>query len=309
MSKPALHTARHFEVSSAVQFCADGAIEIGGQRLLADETKSYVEFRLSHGFPVTTSDRTCIHPVTVRNSFQSMLHQVFNLGHIMRAYNPDEHARDRMLGSIVGVEFTGPSHGGIRVQGERAKAPGIRAVAVMHKLAEGVDRILGGHQSGKRRWTVSMENMFSLLDCSFLVRDEKSELASEFTTPEDLLELGWTHVPFSAAPEKLMDCFDGKKVAIKSAWGRREVLLLIGGLGAKIHYQGVGLTPLGKEPEAEVLSMMASGWAGAEMEDAGLSALLEPLSEMEYRLQSMLPPTFADIAEPLRSLGGRLAGG
>lgn len=285
--------SKQFEVSTRVQFCG-GEIRIAGQTLRPDVSKSYVEFRLSHGFPVTTSDLTCLHPNTVRNSFESMLHQVFNLGHIMRSYNPEENARDRILGSIVAVEFTGPtgSHA-ISLQGDRAKAPGIRAVAAMFKQAEGVDRILGGHQAGRRKWQVSMENMFNLEDCGFMVRDEKHELSGEWETPKDMADLGWAYVPCGSAPARLQECFDDKKVRIRGKWGRRDVLLLIGGLNGRIHYQGVGLTPLGKEPEAQVTSMMASGWSGTEIIDA--------LEEGELLLPG------EEVAQPLRAFAEQLA--
>lgn len=311
-------TAKNFEVSSRVAFCAKDAIQCGGATFTPDETKSYVEFRLSHGYPVTTSDLTCLHPNTVRNSYASMLHQVFNLGHIMKSYNPDEHARDRMLGSVVGVEFNGPHAGtrtSITLQGERTKAPGIRAVAVMHKQAEGVDRILGGHQSGRRKWTVSMENMFSMDSSGFLVRDEQQELSGEFATPTDLTELGWTYVPCTSAPEKLAECFDENRVKIKAKWGKRDVLLMIGGLNGKIHYQGVGLTPLGKEPEAEVTAMMASGWSGSEIIDdldrpplPGEEDELQPLRVFSQRMAEAGPEGEADLLRSLRQLSGRMAG-
>jgi hypothetical protein len=239
-----------------VQYCARGSIEIGGQTLTADETKAYVEFRLSHSFPVLTCDQTTLHPNTVAQSYQSMLHQVFNVGHIMKAYNPDENYRDRILGSVVAVEFPPAPVGGWKVQGDSARSPGIRAVAVIHKRAEWADKILAEHLGGRKRWTVSMENTFRLKDGGFLVKDKT--LAKEFTTPDDLLEQGWTYIPWSAAPDKLMDCFDEKRVCMASKWGKRDTALLIGGLGARIHYQGVGITPLGKEPTAQIATMLAS---------------------------------------------------
>lgn len=288
-------TSRQFEVSTRVKLCGE-TIHINGQNLVPDKTKSYVEFRLSHGFPVVTSDLTCLHPNTVRNSYQSMLHQVFNLGHIMKSYDPEQNARDRILGTVVAVEFTGPyagSNTNIPLQADRAKAPGIRGIAVMHKRAEGVDRILGGHQSGRRKWTVSMENMFSMETSSFLVRDEKNELCADWETPDDLKRLGWCHIPCVQAPDKLAECFDDKRVRIGSKWGKRDVLLMAGGLNGTIHYQGVGLAMVGKEPEAEVTTMMASGWSGTEIIDA---------------LDELVLPGEEDLTQPLRVFSRQLAG-
>ena len=145
------------------------------------------------------SDDPHMHPATVARAYQTMLHKVFNVAHIMKAYNPDEHARDRILGTVVAVEFPREPSGGWKLQADKAKAPGIRAAAVIHKKAEWAEKIMGQHLSGRRPWTVSMEHMFYLDDSAFLVKDTK--LAEEFETPQDILDLGYTFVPFSQAPE------------------------------------------------------------------------------------------------------------
>jgi len=247
-----------------------GVVTCAGQQFEPDDTKAYVEFYLSHGFPVITSDRTAIHPQVVANSYPSLLHQVFNLGHVMKAYDPENNARDRILGSVVAVEFPEAAGAdGWKVQADPAKAPGIHGVAVMHKLAEGAAQILGQHRSGKRRWTVSMETQFLPEESGFLVGESDAfgndiGFAAE-ETPSDLRDLGYVYVPWGKAGS-VMEAWDEERTRIKPAYQSRQIVFLLAGLNGRVHYNGVGLTPWGKEPTAAIRQMVAE----EDLADAGL---------------------------------------
>jgi len=292
-SKLQERTARVIERTARVALCGERAIEIGGQVLRADKSSAYVEFFLSHGFPVTTIDGTGIHPQVVANSYRTMLHKVFDLNHLMKEYDPKSNPRDRILGTIVGVEFpafapgagatagrpaspeSSPvrqslGEGGWKVQGERSAAPGIRAVAVMHKQAELVPQLLAQHAEGKP-WTVSMEQEYFVGNSGFLVaRGDPPSLGSygaaseddlaqwERVTPEDLRELGWVYVPATLAPMELLDCFDPEKSKITKPYLGRETIILFGGLDGTVRYYGVGMTPAGREKEAAIGQVLAS---------------------------------------------------
>ena len=95
---------------SRVSLCAERAIEIGGQVLQPDASTAYVEFFLSHAFPVTTVDRTGLHPQVVANSYRTMLHKVFDLNHLMKSYDPAHNLRDRVLGTVVAVMHKQAEH-------------------------------------------------------------------------------------------------------------------------------------------------------------------------------------------------------
>ena len=288
---------RVIERTARVALCGEQAIEIGGQVLRADKSSAYVEFFLSHGFPVTTIDGTGIHPQVVANSYRTMLHKVFDLNHLMKGYDPENNPRDRILGTIVGVEFPAyapgasafaeatadrtadrPStpEGGWKVQGERSAAPGIRAVAVMHKQAELVPQLLAQHADGKP-WTVSMEQEYFVGNSGFLVAHETHESPTSsrserdygaasweegeawaVKTPEDLRELGWVYVPATLAPMELLDCFDPEKSKITKPYLGRETIILFGGLDGTVRYYGVGMTPAGREKEAAIGQVLAS---------------------------------------------------
>ena len=306
--------ARVIERTARVALCGERVIEIGGQRLQADKSSAYVEFFLGHGFPVTTIDGTGIHPQVVANSYRTMLHKVFDLNHLMKEYDPQNNPRDRILGTVVGVEFPAfaqsygaasppTPEGGWKVQGERSAAPGIRAVAVMHKQAELVPQILRQHADGKQ-WTVSMEQEYYVSNSGFLVSrreppsrgsygaagwDEEEEWNRK--TPEDLREQGWVYVPASGAPMALLDCFDPEKSKITSTFLGRETIILFGGLAGTVRFYGVGMTPEGREKEAAIGQMLASrlradatdGQAKASVqEEMGLVELLKGTWPTEF---------------------------
>ncbi|HEX3800263.1 MAG TPA: hypothetical protein VH413_16325 [Verrucomicrobiae bacterium] len=243
-----------------LHLCGSNGIEIAGRILRPDETKSYVEFTLSHAFPVVTCDNTCIHPQVVANSYRTMQDKVFDLAHMLRAYNPKDNPRDYILGCVVAVEFPETPDGGWKVQGDKSRAPGIRGAAVMWKKAENVETILNQYFNGQVDWTVSMEQLFDLGNSAFIVKatganEDWEEWVKK--TPDDLKTLGWTYVPFVEAPNDLLACYDKKTRAVKQYRGC-ETLLMFGGLNGDVHYNGVGLTPMGKENEAQVVQMLAS---------------------------------------------------
>ena len=278
---------------------ARATIEMNGTTYVPDAYSCYVEFRLAHAFPVVTIDGLALHPQVVANSFPSLKHKVFNFGHIMKSYNADENHRDRILGTIVDVEFPRAPFGtGWQVGEARASAPGIRAVAVMHKQAEGVDKVIGQFKSGRKRWTVSRENDYFLEDSGFLVRHLRGvKEASPWSaqTPDDLARHG-DYIPCVDAPDELLECYDPKSGRIRRTWNGRPVVLLVGGLGTPIQFKGTGLTPLGKEEEARILDLAASHCSGeaaqAFLDDdeapPDLSALSPLKSFLEFSRQHIV---------------------
>lgn len=251
--------------TARLQLCRESGLLIDKQIFRPDKTTAYVECFLSHSFPVVTLDETALHPQVVANSYRSMLHKVFDLAHLMKSYDP-RNKRDHILGTIVAVEFPETPEGGWKVQGDKAKAPGIRAVACMHKQAESVQQILQQYFTGAMDWTVSMEQEFQMSNSGFLVRlgdenpegkDRDAAIEEGFheKTPEDLRALGWTYIPSTYAP--IQKCFDDNETKVIKKYRGCETIALLGGLDGTIQYMGIGLTPRGKEKEAEVSQMLA----------------------------------------------------
>jgi hypothetical protein len=286
---------RMFSGATAELHC-EAAIEIGGQRLAPDESKAYVEFQISRGLAlrggrvVRTAYGTAMHASTVFNSHRSMLHQVFNLGHLMRAYDKsperDQIKRDYILGSIVAVEFPKTPAGGWRIFNEdKESVPAIRAVAVVHKMAERVPKVLGEHQAGRHRWTVSQEVLFSAINSGFVIEgraDAKKAQRDlmEQHSPDEFGRLGLGYVPAVEAPEDLLECYSIEKKRVQGAWGNCPVTLMKEGLDGQVHYQGVGLVRYGAEYEAQIQQLLASNPDAVDDEDAiEIQAILEVLKK------------------------------
>lgn len=289
MSEKKLSVQKRASLSSRVSLCGDRAITCGGQTFVPDKYSAYVEFYLCHAFPVITCDNTAVHPQVVANSYRSLRGKVLNLGHIMVHNNPDQNARDRVLGTIEAVEFPEMPPGGWQVNALRRNAPGIRAVAVVHRNAEGVEEVLRTYFNGKVRWTVSMEQEYYVdaatesipVDSGFVVREAPRELQRfKAETPEDLARLGWTYVPALEAPADLQSCFVTAPEPKCRRYYGHDTVLLFGGLNGQIQFKGTALTPLGREAEARVAQMLASNLLFVEdgSEDVGgMEALTNPL--------------------------------
>lgn len=139
---------------SGLQLCSVGGVQCAGELFVPDAATAYVEFYLSHAFPVMTDnpkdpDWTTLHPQTIANSYRTLKGKVFNLAHLMRSYDPEKNTRDRILGTVMAVEFPAAPAGGWKVQGDPAQAPGIRGVAALHKKAEGVANVIETWDEGR----------------------------------------------------------------------------------------------------------------------------------------------------------------
>jgi hypothetical protein len=288
--------ARGVTLCSASEVGSPG-ITIAGETFVPDAATAYVEFFLSHAFPVyldvaepgSEPYRTTIHPATVANSYRSLRGKVLNFAHIMRSYDPERNVRDRIFGTVMAVELSGPDgplttpDGGWKVQGDPLLAPGIRAVAALHKNAEGVLNMIDTWQQGRTpfggtEWTVSMENEATISDGGFLLRrtmdddggyyhpgNRLDEFAAMGQTPDDFKALGWIYVPWAAAPADLRSCLDaGGMIAVVRNFLQTDTspgvttLFLNGGLNGTLFYFGVALTPLARESHARVGRVMAS---------------------------------------------------
>jgi hypothetical protein len=282
-----------------VSLCAN-AIDIAGMKLVPDESKAYAEFTISHAWPVVTAYGTALHPGTVANSWRSLVHQVFNEGHKMRAYDQsrerDQIGRDFILGTVVAVEYPGTPLGGWRLAPERGSAPGIRAAAVIHKHAEHVPKILGEHLGGRHKWTVSMEVNYSILSSGFVVlqRERASKLAAELLdafTPDEFTHQGLGYVAMEQAPEELLGTydFDQKRMRPNASWQGLPVVLLKGGVSGQVHYQGVGLVRYGAEREAQVQQILATDPDAFEgLTDENFGLLVEYFRGLENNFKKLL---------------------
>ncbi len=251
-----------FEMQVETEVCAAGSVTVGGREFVSDGDTAYVVFSICHGFPVVFPDRGgAFHPATVAASWPTIINKVFNYCHEIRAYDKERIPKDRILGTVLAAEFPPEPRGGWKVGRDRKSAPGIRAVAAVHKCADNVPQILGLHQSGRLQWQVSIEFDYAQND-------------SVFALPADNAE-GWEYVRYVDAPPDLQALWGPRprskgagKVILGDYNGVRPVVLWGGipGLTAgRVNFHGVGLVQYGAEPENRIESVLASHLGAPEV--------------------------------------------
>lgn len=242
----------------ALTLCDDNTIEFGGSRFVPDLTKAFFRFTLSHCFPAgVTMYGTSLHPSVIARSYRSLLFQNLNLEHQLSEYHPDRDVRDRVIGSIVAVDFPSQPAGGWRIPRPGEESPGVSGIAVIYKQAQSVQRIIGEHSASRKRYAVSMEILYPLDEAGFLVQLNDSRPTFSFSTP-DVLASGHEFVPYTEAPPELKATFSLKRRSIVAKWNNRKTYLLMGGLNGSVHYAGVGVVAHGAEPTAKILRLAAS---------------------------------------------------
>lgn len=244
------HTPAH-ATSSILMGHADGVFTEGdgdilglhGKRYKPDSATAYIVFRLAHSLPSVSTYGTALHPSVVARYHGTMLHKVFNFAHLMKNYDPENIPRDRILGTIIDVEFTGSAKDGEwAIPATVDEAPGIKCVAAIHKAAEGVDRIIGGQQASRVQWEVSMECQYRLID-------------SAFALPRDG---AWEVVPWANADAELQGCYNTKKRSVDKDYQGVRPVLLMGGTTGPVQFVGVGLVSRGAERTNRVDLLLAS---------------------------------------------------
>lgn len=253
-----------------------------------DDTKGYLRFQMAHGFPNVLAYGTALTAQTVANSFASLLHQPFDYEHQIAAYHDDpegkkpNHVTDRILGSVVAVDFPRMPSGGWKIS-EAGDAPKITGVACYAKLAQGMRKVIGEHATGRHRWSVSMECNYGTHDSGFAIARDGKEPLKEFaeTTPEDFASAGWDYVPVPKAPDKVLATFSKAKKRIVSDYKGRKTYLLMGGAAGSVHFSGVGLVRYGAEKTAGIQSLSASAAPSIIAPLADLAGLLEQIAALK----------------------------
>jgi hypothetical protein len=246
------------QADTAITFHADNTLEFKGQKFTPDATKGYFQFTLSHVFPVRTAYGTAIYPAVVAQSFNSLLHQNLNWEHHIAEYHkqPGQASpiTDRVIGSIVAVDFPPVPGGGWAVN--KNSNPGIDGVAVYYKLTQGMSKIIGDHQTGRHKYSVSMEVEYPVGKSGFAVAATQGLVSDK--TPADMRAMGYEYWSWEDAPEALRATFSNKANKIVGRYKGQEVSILMGGLSTPVHYGGVGMVKYGAEPTAGIKRLTAS---------------------------------------------------
>jgi hypothetical protein len=211
-----------------------------------DDFTAYAIVKFSRAAPMVMGPESrtgaifVIHPAVVARSFHRMLHKQMNMGHTLVALGSKE---DRICGCVLGCTFPEEPEGGWVIPEKAEDAPEITAFAALHKQAKGVDKMLGGHLSGKVKMAVSMEFTF--------YRDEVGIYDPSTRTVYDRKDIP-ANLKGYVAEDK-----EGRLFLVKSA--RTPALqLAIGGVSGELFYRGIGYTDRPAEASARVESFAAS---------------------------------------------------
>lgn len=225
---------------------ADGEASPFGGMFQPDDWRAYIEFDVCHSFPQVigpTRQGSIIGftPAVLAASHGSLIHQQLNLRHLIKAYDPQNITRDRIIGCIVACSFPRAPFGGWKIPATAEEAPCIHACAVVFKLAEGVAAMLGKHQTSTQKQSVSMETWAEMGDIG-LYDPRSREVWSMEDAPDELLA------------QVSMD--DGRLRVGKLGDGTQPALAY-GIVDTPISFRGVGMTPNPAERTARVTAVMA----------------------------------------------------
>lgn len=213
-----------------------------------DNWKAYLEFDICHALPSWTGpvwpgNYIAYYPDTLAASHGSLVHQQLNLRHLIKAYDPENIAQDRIIGCVVATSFPKPPMGGYKVGTDADAAPAISVLACVFKLAQGVNTALGNHQASREKQSVSIETITPHTNIGVL-RPSTGELVPILDPTDEFLNA-------MSKPPK------GYSTPIVGKVDGEQLLLVYGMEGNPIEFQGVGMTPRPAEQRAKITSVRA----------------------------------------------------
>ena len=227
------------------QMVKAGVHPLFGEVLEPDDTKAYVEYTCCACFPNVIGPEMGgryfgIHQNVLGRSHQSLVHQHTNIGHLMASYGNTR--RDHITGCVIATAM--PRAGlGANIPEEGADAPRLRVMAVMFKQAQGVQKLLGQHLSGKQKWACSAEIGFRESELGIFDPGDNS------ITPID-------EVDAKVAKALTRDQDDQLQVG---QVGGRQLAFALGGTEHTCQFKGLANTPTPAEETAEINDIRASG--------------------------------------------------
>lgn len=212
-----------------------------------DLFKAYVDFEICHSFPQIIGPTMSgayigYHPAVLAANHDGLTHQWMNLRHQTKANDVEGKARDRIVGCIIATHFPAAPGMGWKIPEKPAEAPFITARAVLFKLAEGMNRVIGDHQTSRQDWNVSIEVDATIENLGIYLPSTR-EIWSLNDVPEDLLD--------AVSVNK-----KSKSLVIGQARGQ-QLAFAYGHTKGKLHFRGVGMTPNPAERTAKITSIQA----------------------------------------------------
>lgn len=237
-----------FQLSEETEVSLLAAGDPNFGNFIADDYKAYFRFKICTAFPNVIGPEMngrCFgfHPQVLANSYQSLLHQQTNLGHMLKIYGG---YRDRIQGGIVEVSVGNVSRlgGSLKIPESVEKAPYLDCIAVLWKMAEGNKELLGKHLSAREKTSVSIEVGTTLADLwVYNPTDQSIHSMADATA-------AW---PGLITQHKKNGIQIGKLDGVQFAFAA-------GGENGSVPFRGVGYTPNPAESKtAKIIDIHAAG--------------------------------------------------
>ena len=227
-------------------------------KYVPDATKAYVEFEICHSLPFVAGPAQVggycgFHPAALSRSHEGLRHQQTNLNHMIRAYDPQNIPRDRIIGAVVDTYYPPEPDGGWVIPESVDGAIPLLVLGVVFKQAQGAMDMLTKHVEGKQTWSVSIECTCASLDDLGIWVPDKQELVPICQADDALLE-------------KLSRDASGHIQVGNDDLGS-PLALCYGAISGNIIFEGVGYTTSPAESEAEIRGIRMSASAGMSDED------------------------------------------
>jgi hypothetical protein len=134
-----------------------------------DDWNAFVTYKVNHSLPVVagplaSGNYTAYHPLTIQRSYKSLLWKQNNMNHKLRSLDASNRQPDSICGCVIGVQFPPGNWNAIPATPE--EAPAMTVVATVFKQAQGVSKMIGEHLSSKRKWSVSLETVFDIMEAA-----------------------------------------------------------------------------------------------------------------------------------------------
>lgn len=240
------------------QASADGSFKAGmGDSPFAEEGykpdrwKAYMEFEICAALPAITGPVSegfyvGYTPQTLEMSHESLVHQQMNLNHILKAYALEEGKKssggDHIVGCVVATYFPKAPMDGWKIGDDPAAAPAIRGMAVIHKLADGVNRVLGDHQTSRKKQSLSIEAITQLDNIGIYLPSRGPDKIVPITS--------------LAEDDPLLGVLELNPMKLGKVDGEQAIFVF--GMGRPIEMRGVGITPRPAEATAKIISFAAA---------------------------------------------------
>lgn len=250
-------------ISAKVSLLAEGSVfaNLGYE---PDGSRAYVECEVCHSLPegrflgaggAANGNQIGLWAEVIAKSHGSLLHQQLNVQHMLAEYAEEKkNKQDRIIGCVVATKVVaekhilrGPSNGANPTSWAGGGGVHIAALMVVHKLAKGVNSILGDHLASRKEQSVSIE-MECGLEQLGVMRPSTGEAYPFEAMPED-----W----YATVQAKNEDGTPMKGLPRFGAIDGEQLVVTYGMPGAKIEFQGIATTPNPAENMARITRVTA----------------------------------------------------